>query len=159
MSVGCLSHPDLRRQCLWEGEATRLPSPLLLPSEHPSSMSVPLAHTGRLMQSRSTNKSDSLPESPLGPWELGRSRRSPGRGQFWGKGPELLHPGQREGSRDAAQWRVRQCPLKERARGPARGGAVPCRDHPRRGAVKATGRRVNPQMGSPPSPAVVKGVP
>lgn len=107
-------------QCLWEGVGcARLPSTLLLLSERHPPISASLAYIGRLIQNRSTSKSDSLAESPLGPWELGRgrSRQSPGRGQlFWGKGSELLHLGQREGNRDTAPCRFRQHPL-ERGQG------------------------------------------
>lgn len=76
---------------------------------------------------------------------------------------------QREGSRGTAQWRVRQCLLKQRARGwglsiykqPVLMGQVvfPAVIILGDGATKVTGRHVNSQMGSPPSPAEVKGVP
>lgn len=103
----CISRPVLRwGNVSGKGWAVQDSSALLcfmLNTRPP--ISAPLALIGRLIQNRSTNKSDSLPESPLGPWELGRGRSRQSLGELWGKGPELLCLGKGKA--------VRHCPVAE----------------------------------------------
>lgn len=163
--MDCISYPVLRCSNVsgkgWAVQDSPAPFCFLL-NTHPP-ISAPLACTGRLIPNRSANKSDSLPE-------LG----SPGRGRFfWGKGPELLHLGQREGSRHCPVSTVRQCPPKRRQGEQSQGRGLivhkqpvcmgqvmfPVMIIPGKGAAKATERHVSSQMGRPPSLAIAKRVP
>lgn len=88
----CISHPVLRCTSVsgkgWVVQDSPAPFCFFLNTHPPISAS--LAYTGRLIQNRSTSKSDSLAESPLGPWELG----GVGVGRVRGEGSSSGEKGQ-----------------------------------------------------------------